>query len=130
MRFYAPSLPLASPIYPPSRPIRGFLASLVAGILITLNAAVLLSSGFYTFWSGIFPWIPFFEPFPPWILFILGIILGVLVFIGSALMILGHGSIGAVVVFPASVISLIFGGGFIAGFVLGIIGGILGMLGR
>ncbi len=45
-------------------------------------------------------------------------------------MIMGFGTIGSVVVFPAAIISLILGGGFIAGFILGIIGGILGMLGK
>lgn len=103
---------------------------MMSGILIIINASALLSSGFYTFWSGIFPWITFFGPFPPWVLFVIGIILGVIVALGSVLMILGYGTIGAVVVFPAAVISLIFGGGFIAGFVLGVVGGIMGMLGR
>jgi hypothetical protein len=63
-------------------------------------------------------------------LFAIGIILGVIVCIGSVLMILGYGTIGAVVVMPAAIISLILGGGFVVGFVLGIVGGILGMLGR
>ena len=130
MDYYTPFYSSTSPIPPTGRAIQGFLLSLVAGILIILNAAFLLSSGFYTFWSGIFPWIPYFGAFPPWMLFIIGIVLAIIVFVGSTLMVLGYGTIGAVVVFPAAVISLIFGGGFIAGFVLGIISGILGMLGR
>lgn len=60
----------------------------------------------------------------------IGIVLGVIVCLGSVLMIMGYGTIGSVVVFPAAVISLILGGGFVAGFVLGIVGGILGMLGK
>jgi len=130
MHFYQSFYPSTASVSPPGRAIRGFLLSLVAGILIILNAAFLLSSGFYTFWSGIFPWIPYFGAFPPWMLFIIGIVLAVIVFVGSTLMILGYGAIGAVVVLPAAAISLIFGGGLIAGFVLGIISSILGMLGR
>jgi hypothetical protein len=130
MNMYEPSHPYESSSSPIARATGGFIVSLVAGILIILNSAALLSSGFYTMWAGIFPWIPFFGAFPPWVLFIIGIILAVIIFVGSIMMILGYGTIGAVVVFPAAVISLIFGGGFIGGFVLGIIAGILGMLGR
>ncbi len=133
-----PGPPLPPPVsygampaaYPPARATYGFLLSLVAGILILLNAAALLSAGFYTMWIGIFPWIPYFGAFPPWILLAFGVILGIIVLLGAVLMILGYGTIGAVVVFPAAVITLIFGGGFIAGFVLGVVGGIMGMLGR
>jgi hypothetical protein len=125
-----PMMMAPPPMYPPARATYGFLLSLVAGIMILLNAAALLSAGFYAMWVGIFPWIPFFGAFPPWILLAIGLILGVIVLLGSVLMILGYGTIGAVVVFPAAVITLIFGGGFIVGFVLGVVGGILGMLGR
>ncbi len=129
----APSVapPPPAPIYPPARATWGFLISLIAGILIIINAAALLSNPFYTWMSGIFPWIATIAPaFPPWTLVAIGLVLGLIVCIGSVLMILGFGTIGSVVVFPAAVISLILGGGFIAGFILGIIGGILGMLGR
>lgn len=117
-------------MFPPSRATWGFMLSLIAGILIIINAAALLSNSFYTLWAGIFPWITYFGAFPPWVLVAIGLILGIVVAIGSVLMVLGYGTIGAVVVFPAAVISLIIGGGFIAGFILGIVGGILGMLGR
>jgi hypothetical protein len=45
-------------------------------------------------------------------------------------MILGYGTIGSIIVFPLAVVSLIIGGGFVAGFILGVLGGILGMLGK
>jgi zinc-ribbon domain len=117
-------------MFPPARSTWGFILSLIAGILIIINAAALLSNSFYTMWAGIFPWITYFGAFPPWVLVAIGLILGIVVCIGSILMVLGYGTIGAVVVFPAAVISLIIGGGFIAGFILGVVGGILGMLGR
>ncbi len=119
-----------STMFPPGRSTWGFVVSLIAGILIIINAAALISLSFYTTWAGIFPWIAFFGAFPPWILLVIGLILGIVVAIGSILMVLGYGTIGAIVVFPSAVISLVLGGGFIAGFILGIVGGILGMLGR
>jgi hypothetical protein len=122
--------PPTSAVYPPARATWGFLLSLIAAILIIINAAALLSNSFYNTMNGIFPWIGVFGPFPPWMLVVIGLVLGVIIAIGSVLMILGYGTIGSVVVFPAAVISLILGGGFIAGFIIGIIGGILGMLGR
>lgn len=127
--------PTPQPMFlpPPPAPTRatwGFLLALVAAILIIINAAALLSAGFYNSLSGVFPWITYFGPSPPWMLVSIGLILGVIVAIGSVLMILGYGTIGSVVVFPAAVISLILGGGFIAGFILGIISGLLGMLGK
>jgi len=124
------SVPVPPPMamFPPARSTWGFVISLIAGILIIINAAALLSASFYIMWSNIFPWIPFFGNF--WVLVAVGLILGIVVAIGSILMVLGYGTIGAVVVFPAAVISLVLGGGFVAGFILGIVGGILGMLGR
>ncbi len=113
-----------------SRAMSGFLTSLVAGIIIILNAALLLSKNFYNPLADIFPWIPFFGDFPPWVLIIIGVVLGTILVLGSILMVGGQGIIGSVIVLPAAVISLIFGGGFIAGFVLGLIGGILGLLGK
>jgi len=122
--------PPPPPTYPPARALWGFIISLIAGILIIINAAALLSAGFYATLVGIFPWITWFGPFPPWLLVVIGLILGIIACIGALLMILGYGTIGSVVVFPAAIISLVLGGGFVAGFVLGIVGGIMGMLGR
>jgi len=122
--------PPPPPTYPPARALWGFIISLIAGILIIINAAALLSAGFYATLAGIFPWITWFGAPPPWLLVVIGLILGIITCIGALLMILGYGTIGSVVVFPAAIISLVLGGGFVAGFVLGIVGGIMGMLGR
>jgi hypothetical protein len=126
----APLPPPPAPAYPPSRATWGFLLSIIAAIVIIINAAALLSNGAYNALNGILPWIAFFGAFPPWTLVAIGLILGIIIAVGSVLMILGFGTIGSIVVFPAAVISLIMGGGFIVGFILGIVGGILGMLGR
>jgi hypothetical protein len=104
---------------------------MIAGILVILNAAALLSSGFFNFWVPIFFWIPTIDSSPTHgLIFAIGIIIGLILVIGSILMLLGYGTIGSIVVFPLAVLSLILGGGFVAGFVLGVLGGILGMLGR
>jgi hypothetical protein len=115
----------------PPRALWGFILAMLAGILIILNAAALLSTSFYNLWIGVFFWIPVIDPSPTHsLIFIIGAIIGLILVIGSVLMLLGYGTIGSVVVFPLAVLSLIIGGGFVAGFVLGVLGGIFGMLGR
>jgi len=126
----------AYPVYPPPpmyapaspRALWGFILSVIAGILVILNAAALLAPGFYAMWVGVFFWLPALGP--PSLSFAIGVIIGLILVIGSILMLLGYGTIGSIVVFPMAVLSLIIGGGFVAGFVLGVLGGILGMLGR
>jgi hypothetical protein len=110
------------------RALWGFILSMIAGILVILNAAALLATGFLNFWTGIFFWLPAVGQ--PSLVFAIGTIIGLILVIGSILMILGYGTIGSIVVFPLAVLSLIVGGGFVAGFILGVLGGILGMLGR
>jgi len=129
--FVAPYPP--PPFVPPAPPraLWGFILSMIAGILIILNAAALLSTSFYNLWVGVFFWIPVIDPSATHsLIFIIGAIIGLILVIGSVLMLLGYGTIGSIVVFPLAVLSLIIGGGFVAGFVLGVLGGILGMLGR
>jgi len=126
----------AYPVYPPPpfvapappRALWGFILSVIAGILVILNAAAILAPGFYAMWVGVFFWLPALGP--PSLAFAIGVIIGLILVIGSILMLLGYGTIGSIVVFPLAVLSLIIGGGFVAGFVLGVLGGILGMLGR
>jgi hypothetical protein len=110
------------------RALWGFILAMIAGILVLLNAAALLSPSFYAMWSTVFFWLPAVGPAS--LAFAIGAIIGLILVIGSILMLLGYGTIGSIVVFPLAVLSLIIGGGFVAGFVLGVLGGILGMLGR
>jgi hypothetical protein len=113
------------------RALWGFILSMIAGILVILNAAALLSNSFYSLWVGVFFWIPVLDTSPSHgLVFAIGAIIGLILVIGSILMLLGYGTIGSIVVFPLAVVSLIIGGGFVAGFVLGVLGGIFGMLGR
>jgi len=124
--FYPPPPPMLAPAAP--RALWGFILSVIAGILVILNAAALLAPGFYAMWVGVFFWLPALGPAS--LAFAIGVIIGLILVIGSILMLLGYGTIGSIVVFPMAVLSLIIGGGFVAGFVLGVLGGILGMLGR
>jgi len=124
--FVAPLPPLYQPA--PPRALWGFILAMLAGILVILNAAALLSPGFYSQWSTIFFWLPAIGPAS--LSFAIGAIIGLILVIGSILMLLGYGTLGSIVVFPLAVLSLLVGGGFVAGFVLGVLGGILGMLGR
>ena len=106
-----------------------------------LNAGLLLAWQFYGgnfLWANLFPWICKIDGYScPLatgstatgnITFMLGAVIGLIIIVGSIMMILGYGTIGSVVIFPLAVFSLLIGGGFIAGFVLGIIGGIMGMM--
>lgn len=96
-----------------------------------VNAAALLSDSFWDLWIEIFFWLPTIDTSANHgLAFAIGVVIGLIVVVGSIMMILGYGTIGSIVVFPLAVLSLVIGGGFVAGFVLGIIGGILGMIGR
>jgi hypothetical protein len=78
-------------------------------------------------WSAIFFWLPTIGQNYA---FVIGAIIGLTLIMGSIIMVMGHGAIADVIIFPFAVFSLIIGGGFVAGFVLGVVGGILGALKR
>lgn len=108
----------------------GFSLSLSAGILVLLNSAAFLVPSFYgppVNWSAIFWWLP---TLGAGYAFALGFIIGLTLILGSIVMVLGHGALADVIIFPFAVFSLIIGGGFVAGMVLGIVGGIVGALKR
>lgn len=112
------------------RSVIGFALCLVSGILVLLNSAVLLVPSFYgppVGWSTIFFWLP---AIGQTYAFALGVIIGLTLIMGSIIMVMGHGAIADVIIFPFAVFSIIIGGGFLAGFVLGVVGGILGALKR
>ena len=125
--------PFGGPFFQPKPPraLWAFILSMVGGILVILNAAALLSNAFYSMWVGVFFWIPTLDVSPQHgLVFAIGAIIGLILVMGSILMILGYGTIGSIIVFPLAIVSLIIGGGFVAGFILGVLGGILGMLGK
>jgi hypothetical protein len=108
----------------------GVVLSIISGILIILNAALLLSPSFYgppVNWSSIFWWLP---TIGPTYAMALGFIIGLVLIMSSIIIVLGQGAIADILIFPFAVFSLIIGGGFIAGMVLGIIGGIFAIMRR
>lgn len=105
---------------------RAFSLSLIAGILILINAASLAAAA--TWFPWIIPTLPGSSGNDTTILYCVatvGLICGVLVLYG-AIMLRGNPAMGrawGIMVLVFSVPSVITGGGLIIGFILGIIGG-------
>jgi len=115
------------------RAVWAFVLAMVAAVLILLNAAALLSPGFFgppTNWSGIFFWLGGPSGLGQPVAVLIGLIAGFTVMTGGIMMIMRRNVIGALITFPFAALSLIIGGGFLAGAVLGIVAGILGAVGR
>lgn len=99
----------------------------IAGLLILANAALLLNPLFFLIWQILFP---FVMTLGQSLTFAVGVILGLIVIVGSFLLFLGFGITGSIIVFPAAIISFVIGGGFIAGLILGIVAALLAFYGR
>ncbi len=115
------------------RAVWAFALALVSAILILLNAAALLSPSFWgppINWSGIFWWLGGSSGLGQSIAVLIGLVAGFTVMTGGIMMLMRRGAIGASVALPFAALSLIVGGGFLAGAVLGIVAGILGAVGR
>jgi hypothetical protein len=105
---------------------KAFRLSLAAGLLIVGNAASLgiVARCFPT----IMPMLPGSTVNDPQVLYslsILGLVLGVLVLIGTLMLKIKptHSKVGGLMIIVFSAFSVITGGGFIIGFLLGILGG-------
>jgi hypothetical protein len=106
---------------------------MVSSVLILLNSAALLSPSFWgapTNWSGIFWWLGAPSGFGQWLAVLVGVIAGFIVMTGGMAMIMKRGVMGALITLPFAMLSIIIGGGFLAGAALGIAAGILGAVGR
>jgi len=115
------------------RAVWAFVLAIVSAVLILLNAAALLSPGFWgppTNWSLVFWWLGGASGIGVSIATFIGVIAGFTVMTGGIMMIMRRSVIGALITFPFAVLSLIIGGGFLVGAVLGIVAGILGAIGR
>mgnify|MGYP000241631132 CR=1 FL=1 len=117
------------------RATAGFIVSLIAGILILINAILMAVALYYV------------AIIPPGVLetmshhFIavrafglvaalaaLGLVCGVLVIIGAVLIYRpGKEVVGGILVLVFSILSIFIGGGFFIGLILGIVGGALGI---
>lgn len=109
------------------KPTKAFLLSLIAGIFIIINTALL---GVATRWfPEIIPTIPGLENDTTVLyrLTAIGLLLGILVLLGALLLRIKPANKKAwgILIIVFSIPSVITGGGFIIGFILGIIGGAL-----
>jgi len=93
---------------------------LISASLIFANAAALLWPSFFATWVLYFPWVLQLGSFN----FILGVVLGMIILGAVFLYMLGYRVLSAFMVFPAAIVSLFIGGGFIVGLVLGVLTGI------
>jgi len=124
---------ISNPAFTGKRAIWAFVFALASAILILVNAAALLSPGFWgppTNWSGIFWWLGGPSGLGQSIATLIGLVSGFTVMTGGFMMIMRRGPVGALITFPFAVLSFIMGGGFLMGGVLGIVAGILGMVRR
>ena len=123
-----------TPSVPPppqaTRAIAGFIISLIAGLLILVQGILRLVRGELV--SGLFSdelRRRILAGLALEIVGIIAIILGILVLIGTYLIYSpGKEVAGGIIVLVLSVLSILTGGGFLAGFILGIVRGALGIL--
>ena len=104
----------------------GFSVSLIAGILILINALAFFAlADFIESLGGVLPFIVegILET-----LGAVGAIFALVVIVGAFLIYMpGIETIGGILVIICSILSIVIGGGFFIGLILGIIGGILGL---
>ena len=107
----------------------GFIVSLIAGILILINALVFFALA--DFIESLGDVLPFIVEGIFTTLGAIGAILAILVIIGAFLIYMPEKeTIGGILVIIFSILSIVIGGGFFIGLILGIIGGILGLTKR
>jgi len=97
----------------------------ISAFLIWLNAdALFFWPDFTAIWVGFFPWIVELGD----LVFILGIILGLVIDMGVVLYAFGLRAESAFIVLPTAIISLLIGGGFLAGLIIAVFTGIFIMM--
>ena len=97
----------------------------ISAALIWFNAeAFLLWPDFYAAWVGLFPWVAELGDLS----FILGVILGLVIDMGVVIFAFGFRVESAFIVLPTAIISLLIGGGFLAGLIIAVLTGIFIMM--
>jgi len=112
--------------------IAGFIISLIAGILILINALIIfaLTTVISSFASFLPSGVPGAEAAAALIALYgaVGLIFAIIVIVGAILIYMpGKEKVGGILVLIFSILSIIIGGGFIIGLILGIVGGALGI---
>ncbi len=116
--------PLPPAVVPPQRAVIGFIFSIVAGALILINA--LLLKTYFVELAQIFPWLLQFDTV---LLTYLGVASALVIIIGAIILYTPTFEvIGALLVLIFSIITILIGGGFIAGLVSGLVGGVMAIL--
>ena len=104
----------------------GFIVSLIAGILILINAIAFFALA--DFIESLGDMLPFFVDGTFETLGAVGAIIALVVIVGGFLIYMpGKETLGGIIVIIFSIVSIVIGGGFLIGLILGIIGGILGL---
>ena len=97
----------------------------ISAALIWFNAdALLWWPGFYEAWVTLFPWVAQLGPLS----FILGVMLGLVIDMAVIAFSFGFRVEAAFIVFPAALVSLLIGGGFLAGMIIAVLTGIFIMM--
>jgi len=114
----------------PKKATAGFIISLIAGIMILINALMFFAL------TSIVGSIPMPVSIPGMELVeavfatmgMIGLIFAIIVIVGAILIYMpGKEIIGGILVLIFSILSIVIGGGFVLGLILGIIGGALGI---
>ncbi len=116
----------APPPPPRKKAVAGFIISLIAGVLILINAIMVFAMMSFIFGmaGSIMPGLGLAVE----LMGAMGLIFSIIVIVG-AIMIYSPGRevAGGILVLIFSILSIIIGGGFFIGLILGIIGGALGI---
>jgi hypothetical protein len=94
---------------------------LIAAGLIFANGVALLSPAFFATWVNFLPWVAQLGSFA----FILGVMMGMVILGAVLLLFFGFRVLAAFMIFPAAIVSLFIGGGFLAGTIIGVLAGII-----
>jgi len=118
----APAIPTAPPPAPSTMPM---ILSLIAGILVLACSLGILVSPLLLIFAFLM-WLATGIPVV-WVV-IIGVLAGFLTIVGALVLYQpGYETIGSIIVFVASIVGLLAGGGFVVGFILGLIGGTLAL---
>jgi len=127
-----------TPTTPPTgvkRATAGFAISLIAGIIILINALLILAAAsFISSFGSMIPSVPGVPAVTGAAVAVVtmlgsvGLVFSIIVIVGAILIYMpGKEILGGILVLIFSLLSIVVGGGFIIGLILGIIGGALGI---
>ena len=126
-----PPMPSVLPLPPPPRPIWGTLITIAAGILVIVGV---IAAYIYAPSSDLVLYLlriilpTATDAARMSVAAVLGVVLSFALLLAGFLMYQGYGTFGGIIGFLCAIISIVIGGGFLAGFTLGIIGSFLAIM--